>query len=98
MESLFAERGDSLLGSIATDIIGYFGYAAELTDARPAAEPGAPPSRRVAFNHDPSDLLAQMRAGTISLEELVFCLPGKVCDAVLSLNNGTIDIRVLPVP
>ena len=57
-----------------------------------------PPSRRVAFNHDPVDLLAQMQAGTLSLEELVFTLPGKACDAVLFVNDGTIDIQVLPEP
>jgi hypothetical protein len=39
-----------------------------------------------------------MRAGTISLEELVFSLPGKACDAVLSVNDGTIGIQVLHVP
>ena len=57
-----------------------------------------PPFRRVSFNHDPADLLAQMRAGTTSLEELVFSLPGKACDAVLSVNNGMIGIQVLHVP
>jgi hypothetical protein len=91
--SLFEEGGNSLMGSIAADIISYFGYSAELMDARPMeSDRQDPPSRRVAFNHDPVDLLAQMRAGTISLEELVFSLPGKACDAVLSVNDGTIDI------
>ena len=97
--SLFEERGDSLMGSIATDIIGYFGYSAELMDAPPMeSDRRDPPSRRVAFNHDPVDLLAQMQAGTLSLEELVFTLPGKACDAVLFVNDGTIDIQVLPEP
>ncbi|MCX5818658.1 MAG: hypothetical protein NT047_01885, partial [Deltaproteobacteria bacterium] len=78
--------------------ISYFGYSAELMDARPMeSDRQDPPSRRVAFNHDPVDLLAQMRAGTISLEELVFSLPGKACDAVLSVNDGTIGIQVLHV-
>lgn len=90
--SLFEERGDSLMGSIAADIIGYFGYSAELMDAP------HPPSRRVAFNHDPAEMLAQMQAGTISLEELVFILPKKACDAVLSVNDGTIAIEVLDAP
>jgi hypothetical protein len=35
-----------------------------------------------------------MRAGTTSLEELVFSLPEKACDAVLSVNDGTIRIQV----
>ena len=97
--SLFEERGDSLMGSIAADIISYFGYAAELMNARPMeSDHRDPPSRRVSFNHDPVDLLAQMRAGTTSLEELVFSLPGKACDAVLSVNDGTIGIQTLHVP
>jgi len=87
------------MGSIAEDIISYFGYSAELIDARPMeADRQDPPSRRVAFNHDPVDLLAQMEAGTSSLEELVFSLPGEACDAVLSVNDGTIDIQVLHIP
>ena len=97
--SLFEERGDSLMGSIAADIISYFGYSAELMDARPmVSDHQDPPSRRVAFNHDPADMLTQMRAGTTSLEELVFSLPGKACDAVLSVNDGTIGIEVLHLP
>jgi radical SAM superfamily enzyme YgiQ (UPF0313 family) len=94
--SLFEESGNSLMGGIAADVISYFGYSAELMDAGPT-EPDrrGPPSRRVAFNHDPVDLLAQMQAGTVSLEELVFSLPAKACDAVLSVNDGTIGIEVL---
>ena len=93
--SLFAENGNTLMGSIAADIISYFGYSAELMDARPV-ESGSqnPPSRRVAFNHDPVELLAQMQAGTISLEELVFSLPEKACDAAISVNDGTIGVQV----
>jgi hypothetical protein len=87
------------MGSIAGDIISYFGYSAELMDTRPMESYRQhPPSLRVAFNHDPVNLLAQMQAGTISLEELVFSLPGKACDAVLSVNDGTIGIQVLHVP
>ncbi|MHB8829552.1 MAG: B12-binding domain-containing radical SAM protein [Syntrophales bacterium] len=97
--SLFEESGNTLTGSIAADIISYFGYSAELMDARPMdSDRRDSPSRRVAFNHDPVDLLTQMQAGTISLEELVFSLPKKACDAVLSVNDGTIVINVLRVP
>lgn len=97
--SLFEKRGDSLMGSIAADIISYFGYSAELMDAPPMdSDRRDPPSRRVTFNHDPEDLLAQMQAGTISLEELVFSLPKKACDAVLSVNDETVAIQVLHVP
>ncbi len=94
MGYLFEERGDSLMGSIAVDIISYFGYSAELMES----DRQAPPSRRVYFNHDPADLLAQLQAGTTSMEELVFSLPEKACNAVLSVKDGTIDIRVLHVP
>ncbi len=99
--SLFVEDGNALMGSIAADIISYFGYSAELLDARPVESDGRnPPSRRVAFNHDPMELLARMQAGTISLEELVFSLPEKACDAVLSVNvnEGTIYVQVLLRP
>jgi hypothetical protein len=97
--SLFEQRGDSLMGSIAADIIGYFGYSAELLEAPPpASDCEEPPSRRVAFNHDPEELLAQMQAGIISLEELVFSLPEKACEAALSVNDDTIVIEVLHAP
>jgi len=97
--SLFEEHGDSLAGSIAADIISYFGYSAELIDDQPMeSDRQDRPSRRVTFNHDPVDLLAQMQAGMISLEELAFTLPGKACDAVLSVNDETIEIQVLHVP
>ena len=93
--TLFAERGNSPLGSIAADIISYFGYSEELMDAPPReSDLQDPPSRQVAFNHNPLDLLAQMEAGTTSLEELVFILPEDACNAVLFLNEGTIDIQV----
>ncbi len=93
--SLFEETGNSLLGRVAADIISYFGYAAKLMDAQ-TTEPDrqAPPSCRAAFNHDPLELLAQMEAGTISIEELVFSLPEKACEAVLSVKDGRIDIQV----
>jgi hypothetical protein len=97
--SLFEESGNTLMGSIAADIISYFGYSTELMDARSMeSDRQDPPSRCVAFSHDPAELLAQMRAGTTSLEELVFSLPGKACDAVLSVNDGTIGIQVLHSP
>jgi len=97
--SLFEEHGDSLAGSIAADIISYFGYSAELIDDQPMeSDRQDRPSRRVTFNHDPVDLLAQLQAGMISLEELASALPGKACDAVLSVNDETIEIQVLHVP
>jgi len=97
--ALFEEQGGSLMGNIAADIINYFGYSAELIDDQPM-EPDRQdrPSRRVTFNHDPVDLLAYMQAGMISLEELAFTLPEKACDAVLSVNDETIEIQVLHVP
>jgi len=84
------------MGSIAADIISYFGYSAELMDRPPMEKDRRDrPSRRETFNHDPFDLLTQMASGTIRLDELVFTLPEKGCDAVLAVNDGTIDIRVL---
>ena len=96
--SLFEERGIGQMGSIAADVVSYFGYSAQLMDA----PPGKPdqldaPSLRVAFNHDPMELLAQLDAGTLSLEDLVFSLPGKACDAVMSVNEGEIVIEMLTV-
>jgi radical SAM superfamily enzyme YgiQ (UPF0313 family) len=98
IRSLFEERGDSLMGGIAEDIINYFGYSEELMDAQTMeSERQDPASRRVTFNHNPVDLLEQMEAGTTNLEELVFSLPKKACEAVLSIKDGTIDIQVLQV-
>jgi hypothetical protein len=97
--SLFEEQGASMMGSIAADIINYFGYSAELIEDQ-SMEPHSEdqPSRRVTFNHDPVDLLAQMEAGMLSLEELALALPQKACDAVLSVTGDTIEIQVLRVP
>ena len=96
--SLFEERGAPQLGSIAADLVRYFGYAAELMDSPPVqADQDIPPSRRVAFNHDPNDLLVQIEAGTLSLEELLFSLPAKTCEAILSVNDGEIAIETLTV-
>jgi hypothetical protein len=97
--SLFEEQGAPMMGSIAADIINYFGYSAELIEDQ-SMEPDSEnrPSRRVTFNHDPIDLLAQMEAGMLSLEELALALPQKACDAVLSVTGDTIDIQVLRVP
>lgn len=97
--SLFEERGNSLMGSIATDIISYFSYSEELLDAQSmASNCQDPPARHVTFNHDPLDLLEQMEAGTIRLAELVFTLPAKACEAALSVSDGTIAIQVLNLP
>jgi hypothetical protein len=97
--SLFEEHGDALMGSIAADIINYFGYSADLLDDQAMERDRQDrPSRRVTFNHDPLDLLAQMQAGMIGLEELALNLPEKACDAVLSVNDETIEIQVLRLP
>jgi radical SAM superfamily enzyme YgiQ (UPF0313 family) len=96
--SLFEEAGNSRMGGVATDVIGYFGYSAELTASAPGESDREPPaSRRVSFNHDPVDLLGQLEAGTTSLEELVFSLPEKACEAVISIDRGAIDVEVLRV-
>jgi len=93
--ALFEETGNPLLGSIAVDIISYFGYSAKLLHTQTTNPDGRnQPSCRVTFNHDPIDLLTQMEAGTISLEELVFSLPEKACEAVLSINDGLVDIQI----
>ena len=98
--ALFDDRGDALIGSIAADIISYFGYSAELLDSPIVAtdSPGhqEPPARLVGFNHDPVDMLAQMQAGTTNLEDLVCSLPPRFCEAFLCLHGGDVDIRLAP--
>ena len=93
--TLFHEKGEPLCGSLAADIITYFGYAADLMDAPPAARNStAPPFRLAAFNHDPEELLAQLQAGNTSLEELVFSLPSKPCKARLYLIEGEVTLQI----
>jgi len=87
--ALSEERGDGLMGSIAADIITYFGYSAELMDAM------EPPAIRVSFEHDPETLLAQLQDGSASLEELVFSLPSAPCEALLCLDDGEVRIEIL---
>ena len=88
--TLFSESGDELLGSLAADIISYFGYSAELMDA-----PSRAAERLVSFNHDPAELLAQMQAGNTNLEELVFSLPPLPCEALLRWYEGEVSIQGL---
>jgi len=94
--ALFEDQDDALLGSVAADIISYFGYATELLDA-PAVDPDrqASPSRRVSFNHDPTDLLAQLQGGSTDLENLAFSLPQRSCAAFLTVTDeGEVGIRM----
>ena len=87
---LFEERGDALMGSIAADIISYFGYSAELLES-----PDPETTRLVDFRHDPVELLAQLQAGTTSLEELVFSLLPQPCAARLCWHDGDVRIQNL---
>ena len=86
--ALFEERGDDLMGSIAGDLVTYFGYAAELTEDGSA-------SRHASFQHDPEALLEQLQAGGSSLEELVFSVPSRPCEALLSLQDGEVCLEIL---
>ena len=90
--SLFEERYDELIGSIAADLIIYFGYSSELVGGVDAVEGS---SRRASFLHDPVELLAQIQSGATSLEELVFSLPSQACDALLRVRDGEVDIEIL---
>ena len=91
-QSLFEARGDALLGALAADVIACFGHSAALMD-----EPGegeAPPRRRIHFHHDPRELMAQMEAGSTNLEELVFSVRGRDCDAEFSMSEGELILHV----
>jgi len=88
--AVFDEQGDSLMGTLAADLITYFGTGAELLDAPEA------PARRVSFHHDPVELVAQLQAGGCSLEELVFSVPVQDCDCLLSLRDGEVSLAIVP--
>jgi len=86
--SLFDQRGDALLGTLAGDIITYFGRSAELM------EHPETPSLRASFHHDPRVLIDQLQAGGLTLEELVFSVPSLECEALLTLHDGEVSLEV----
>jgi len=89
VRTLFQERGDDLMGTIAADIVSYFGYSGELLES-----PDGEAHRRVFFQHNPLELLAEMQAGNTNLEELVFCVATEPCQALLFLEDGEVVIQV----
>ncbi|MBP1628200.1 MAG: radical domain iron-sulfur cluster-binding oxidoreductase with cobalamin-binding-like domain [Holophagaceae bacterium] len=85
----FGERGDELMGSVAADLVSYFGFAGELMESAEASE------YLVSFHHHPQELLGQLQGGPPSLEELVFCLQAHPCQARLFVQDGEVDLEVL---
>jgi len=89
-QALFEERDEPLLGALASDVIACFGYSTALQEA---AEDE--PARRASFGRDPLLLMTQMEAGATSLEELLFAVPMKACEAEFALDEGGPTLRVL---
>lgn len=87
--SLFEARDESMMGSLAADIIAYFGHVAALLDGVEQ------PSRRVAFHHHPHALIAQLENGNTDLEELLFHVSAHPCEVELSLDEGELVLKLL---
>ncbi len=92
VRGLFDERGDTLLGQVAADIVTYFGYFAELMDAPEAGTA----TRSASFHHDPEALLTQLRSGQTDLEELVFAVPMHSCEAVMRRVGEDVRLELAP--
>lgn len=88
--ALFRERDEALLAGMAEDLIGYFGYSAELLDA-----PGGSGEQRVRFNHDPESLVQQLEAGQSDLEALLFAVPLRPCEAILRREADALSLEVV---
>ena len=84
-QGLFAQRDQSLLGDLASDLIAYFGTTAALMD-------GEGEAFEVAFHHDPRVLIAQVEGGMTDLEELVFHVAPDPCVARLMLEDGELVV------
>lgn len=88
-QSLFEAEGEGFVGELAADVIACFGHSAALQEEE------GPRIRRAAFHYDPEALMAQMQSGTTDLEELVFSVPRRPCEAAFSLEDGVPRLRVL---
>lgn len=80
---------ETFLGELAADIIAYFGHSAALMDE------GEQPVQRIPFHHDPLVLMAQMQSGITNLEELVFSVPARPCEAEFRVEGGEVGVRVV---
>ena len=88
IQMLFDRQEDTLMGRLAADLITYFGHSSELMEGPAQEEPLI-----LAFHHDPWELLEQLEAGNLSLEELVFSVPARPCRVRMGLKDGIVDIQ-----
>ncbi|MBI5014041.1 MAG: radical SAM protein [Deltaproteobacteria bacterium] len=102
--SAFERQGNAVAGTIAADIVTYFGRSAELLESAPGTSEHAadgsvvvldPRSCRASFAHDPVALLERLDAGFTDLDELALLLPERPCEAVLSVQEGLVDLEIL---
>jgi radical SAM superfamily enzyme YgiQ (UPF0313 family) len=92
----FEAVGSPAMGTVAADLITYFGLSALLADKAATLAPGAERCAcQGSFHHDPEALLEQLSAGITELEDLSYVLPPSPCRAVLLLRNGEPCLRVL---
>jgi hypothetical protein len=90
--TLFGAQDQVALGRLAADVIACFGHSAALMEE--ADEHGAAPARRLAFHHDPRDLMALIEEGVAQLDELACSLEVQPCEAEFSLQNGELVLSV----
>ncbi|WP_306602116.1 B12-binding domain-containing radical SAM protein [Geothrix sp. 21YS21S-2] len=83
----FEALGLEAQGSVAADLITWFGLSARLADAEARREPLAGPCSGF-FAHDPALLLDQLAAGITELEDLSFVLPADPGERILHFRDG----------
>ncbi len=101
--ALFEEREAPAMGSVAVDLITYFGIAAQLTEGAATRVPAPPPpglslhpdARLATFRHDPAAILEQLACGITELEDLSYVVPEEPCKAVLHLRDGETRIHAV---
>jgi len=90
VRALFQERDADLVGSLAADLITYFGHSAALMDGAEATD-----SRLGAYGHDIEALVARLEAGQTDLEELALAVPAGPCEGRLRRDAGELSLEVV---
>jgi radical SAM superfamily enzyme YgiQ (UPF0313 family) len=85
---------DPAVASVAADIVTYYGRSGALLEAV-ALDPRGPHTCLATFHHDPLTLLEYLENGLTDLEHLAELMPERACQALLSVEDGDVQLRVL---
>lgn len=91
---------DPKQADVVADILTYFGYSGALIEAEAKAVSSLEKQTHehlATFHHDPTTLLEQLQAGITELEDLACVLPAKPCQALIQVEEGEIQLRVIGV-